>query len=142
MSNNKPHFSYINVSLLVLSNLKIVFLKKLKKKSRALHCIDDLAYNVRYLLLVQNYGPEIDLRTFLAMFRLVPSGNLKDLDLSVWPRRYQTLRSYSFVSRIRTLVKTLRHHVTILDLFRTLLDPSYYMIHINIVLVNFSRGYY
>ena len=99
-------------------------------------------HNVRYLLLVQNYGPEIDLRTFLTMFRLVPSGNLKDLDLSVWPRRYQTLRSYSFVSRIRTLVKTLRHHVTILDLFRTLLDPSYYMIHINIVLVNFSRGYY
>ena len=83
MSNNKPHFSYINVSLLVLSNLKIVFLKKLKKKSRALHCIDVLAYNVRYLLLVQNYGPEIDLRTFLTMFRLVPSGNLKDLDLSV-----------------------------------------------------------
>ena len=91
MSNNKPHFSYINVSLLVLSNLKIVFLKKLKKKSRALHCIDVLAYNVRYLLLVQNYGPEIDLRTFLTMFRLVPSGNLKDLDLSVWPRRYQKL---------------------------------------------------
>lgn len=71
------------------------------------------------------------------MFLLVRSVTSK-----IWISRWVPvvdikLRSYSFVSRIRTLVKTLRHHVTILDLFRTLLDPSYYMIHINIVLVNY-----
>ena len=144
MSNNKPHFSYINVSLLVLSNLKIVFLKKLKKNR--VHCIVLMFLHIMcgiffwsrimvQKLILGRFWPCLD------WCRVVTS--------KIWisrcvflPRRYQTLRSYSFVSRIRTLVKTLRHHVTILDLFRTLLDPSYYMIHINIVLVNFSRGYY
>lgn len=133
MSNNKPHFSYINVSLLVLSNLKIVF--KLKKI-----VVHYFFHNVRYL----HFWMVKDLWTlFWTMFWLVPSL----VTSKIWISRCVVdikLRSYSFVSRIRTLVKTLRHHVTILDLFRTLLDPSYYMIHINIVLVKlyFSRGYY
>lgn len=133
MSNNKPHFSYINVSLLVLSNHKIVFLKKLVSAHSQYWCALCITcgtvYNI-YFWRVQ----KMDL--MMAMFLLVPSVTSK-----IWISRWVEsvvdikLRSYSFVSRIRTLVKTLRHHVTILDLFRTLLDPSYYMIHINIVLV-------
>ena len=131
MSNNKPHFSYINVSLLVLSTSKTIF-KFFRNSTVGCTCI--MCGIFFWMAQKMILGLEND-----SFGQSVFTG-AESLTSKIWISRCVVdikLRSYSFVSRIRTLVKTLRHHVTILDLFRTLLDPSYYMIHINIVL-NYS----